>query len=224
MKKLLLCISLFILFFSFKASAQWVTGGTQISFSSDEHHRPFIANTPNGGFYVTWQATDTTSNSYSKIRTSAFDSNGNLLAGWTSGGILASTTGDHYASQIITSEDGGAIVAWYGYPTGSNVSSIFVQKYSVAGIALWNSGNPVQVSAGGSGYQHKYPIIVSDKHNGVYLTWTRWDSIIDFPSQDVFLQRIDNNGHVAAGWNPSGAAVAVHAGVAEYYPHLALYS
>lgn len=225
MKKLLLCFSLFTFYFSFTSTAQWVSGGTQVSFNVDtayNHHRPFLSATPHGGFYVTWQTTDTTTNQYNKIRTAAYDSNGNELSGWASGGILASPTGDHYASQIITSEDGGAIVAWYGYPIGSNVSSIFVQKYSTAGTALWNSGNPVQVSSGGSGYQHKYPLIVSDKKNGVLLAWTRWDSIIDFSSQDVMMQHIDMNGNVAAGWNSAGTGVAVNAGVAEYYPQIAL--
>ncbi len=222
MKKLYICFSLFILQSAFPCSAQWVTGGTQVSFSSDEHHRPFLSAATNGGFYITWQATDTTANQFSKIRTAAYDSNGNVLSGWTSGGILANPTGDDYASQIITSEDDGAIVAWYGYPSGNPRSSIFVQKYSYAGVALWNSGNPVQVSTGGSGYNHKYPIIVNDKHNGVFLAWNRFDSNVSASSPDIILQHIDSTGHVASGWNVNGTGVAITPGLREYYPQLTL--
>jgi len=223
MKKLYFYLLLIPFSFSFTTNAQWVSGGTQISFSDTlEHHRPFLSATAHGSFYVTWQTTDTTSNSLNNIRTAAYDSNGNLLSGWVSGGVLASTTGNQYASQIITSEDGGAIVAWYGYLAGSSVSSIFVQKYSIAGAALWNSGSPVEVSSGGSGYSHKYPMIVSDKKNGVYITWTRFDAAIDPSSQDVIMQHIDNTGNVATGWSAAGIGVAVTSGVAEYYPQLTL--
>ncbi len=222
MKKSILSFSLFIFYFSFVIQAQWVSGGTQVSFTADNHHRPFVSAAANGSFYVTWQATDTTANQNSKIHTAAYDSNGNLLSGWPAGGIIADPTGDDYASQIITAEDGGVIVAWYGYPSGNQRSSIFVQKYTRAGVALWNSGTPVQVSSGGSKYNHKYPLIVSDKFDGVYLAWTRWDSVMNFTSQDVMMQRIDSNGNVAINWNPAGTNIAVNAGVAEYYPQITL--
>jgi hypothetical protein len=219
MKKIYFFLSILILSFSLTSKAQWVSGGTQVSFNADSNHRPFLASAAHGGFYMTWQTTMGSSN---QIRTVAYDSNGNVMAGWLSGGVLADSSNDDYASQIITSEDGNPIVAWYGYLGSNTVSYIFVQKYSVTGAPLWNGGHPVQVSTGGASYNHKYPMIVSDGKKGVCLTWTRWDPAVDFSSQDVTMQRIDSAGNVAAGWNAAGINVAVKVNVAEYYPHIAI--
>src|ERR1700746_821892 len=132
----------------FNAMAQWVAGGTQVSFSPDNHQRAFVSAAANKSSYIVWSATDTTSQGLSKVRLSSLDSTGALRTGWMSGGLIISQPGDFYAPQLITSEDGGVIVSWYGYPIGNSYSDIFAQKYSSAGVALWNSGSPVKISSG----------------------------------------------------------------------------
>ncbi len=138
-----------------------------------------------------------------------------------SGGITVSNKGDHYAPQLVTSEDEGVIVTWFGWDSTSNYSQIYIQKYSNKGVALWNSGKPVQVSPG-KGYDCQYPMIVNDKHNGAYLTWMRYDTNLSASSPDIFLQHIDSTGKVATGWNAIPATVSAIPGLREYYPHLAL--
>jgi hypothetical protein len=91
----------------------------------------------------------------------------------------------------------------------------------LAGTALWNGGTPIEI-AGGSAYNHKYPIPVSDGQGGMYVVWMRYDSISGASSPDVFMQHIDNNGAIASGWPLSGAEVAATAGTREYYPRIAL--
>lgn len=205
--------------FATASFAQWTTGGTQISSSTDDHHRPFTSAVPGGGAYITWMATNTTP--VNMIYLSGYDQNGNIFPGYTAGGILVSQPGDFYAPYVVTSEDSSAIVAWYGYPTSLTKCHIYVQKYSLAGVPQWNGGNPVKVS-GGTVHNHKYPIAVSDMHKGVYITWTRFDSITGASSPDVFLQHIDSTGNVASGWSATGSAVANTLNVREYYPRLAL--
>jgi len=220
MKKRLLLSNLLIIFAAC-SFGQWASGGTQVSFSADNHHRPFVSSIPGGGNYATWMSTDTTASQTNSIRLNAFSSNGNLLSGWTSGGNIISTTGDFYAPQLITSEDSSVIVAWYGYPNSSSYTEVYVQKYSKAGVALWNGGTPVQVTQD-TDYVYEYPIIITDKSNGVFIVYERFDSVIDPSSTDIFLQHIDSTGNVASGWSPASAPVAVTPNVREYYPQLAL--
>jgi len=221
MKKHLLLSNL-LLVFAICCSGQWTGGGTQVSFSADNHHRPFVSALPGGlGNYVTWVSTDTTANQKSSIRLNAFSPTGSLLNGWTSGGNVISATGDFYAPQLITSEDSSVIVAWYGYPDSASYTEIYVQKFSMSGAPLWNGGVPVQVTQD-SDHVFEYPLIVSDKNKGVFIVYERFDSVIDPSSTDIFLQHIDNTGHVAAGWSATSAPVAVTPNVREYYPQLAL--
>jgi|GEM_PF-4614571 len=221
MKRKLLTTSLFIAA-SVATYAQWSAGGTQISFTPDNHHRPFVSVAAKGSYYIVWQATDTTASQLSKIKVSAYDSTGKILPGWSVGGDTTThDKGDYYGAQLITSEDGGVIVAWYGYPAASNRSHIYAQKYSYTGVALWNSGAPVQVSTGTS-YVDEYPRIVTDKHNGFFVTWNQFDSVIDASSAKVYLQHIDSTGKVANGWNANATGVATISGTSQYYPKLAL--
>jgi hypothetical protein len=224
MKKTLLLFSLLV----FNCSliyGQWVSGGTQVSFApNNSHHRAFVSAAANGSYYVVWQATDTTTvkTALNHIRLAYYDSNAVLRPGWKVGGdSVTRDTGDYYGAQLITSEDGGAIVTWYGYTPGNNYSHVFAQKYSAAGVALWNSGNPVQVSTGATVID-EYPMIVTDMHKGFYVSWTRFEHTITPDSADVYLQHIDSTGSVATGWNANGTGVAITKGLYEYYPKLAL--
>ena len=164
---------LFVLSFCHISNAQWITGGTQVSFGGNESHRPFVSAIPGGGFYTVWQATDTTSAGLSSIKLCAYDSNGVILNGWPTGGLtLTPAGGDFFGAQLITSEDGNVIVSWYGFASGSNQSQIYIQKYSIGGGAMWNSGGAVHVTD--SAFVNEYPMIVSDKHRGAYLAWNRF--------------------------------------------------
>ena len=220
MKKWLLLSTLLISFVGC-TFAQWASGGTQVSFSADNHHRPFVSAFPGGGYYATWLSTDTSQAQKNSIRLNAFSANGSLLSGWTNGGNIISPAGDFYAPQLITSEDSSVIVAWYGYPDTASHTEVYVQKYSIGGVALWNGGAPVQVTQD-TNRIYEYPFIVSDKNKGVFIVYERFDSVIDPSSTDIFLQHIDSTGNVAAGWNPASTGVAVTPNVREYYPQLAL--
>lgn len=212
--------SVFIFFLNISIScAQWNSGGTQCSSGTDFHHRLITSDVPGGSAYITWMATDTSS--VNTVYITALDQNGNFISGWQAAGTIASQAGDHYAPMVITTGDGGAIVAWYGYPSGQNRSDIFTQKYSQNATPLWNSGNPIQISSDPL-YNHKYPILASDKHNGVYVIWMRYDSVVSASSPDIFIQHIDSMGNTALGWNAGGTAVAVTPSSREYYPRLAL--
>jgi hypothetical protein len=220
MKKWLLLFNV-LPFFACPSFGQWTSGGTQVSFSGENHHRPFVSAIAGGGYYATWVSTDTTVNQFSAIRLNAFNAAGSLLPGWTSGGNVISRSGDFYAPQLIASEDSSVIVAWYGYPDSSSYTEIYVQKYSVGGVPLWNGGIPVQVTRD-TNHIFEYPLIVSDKAKGVFIVYERFGNVSDPSSTDIFLQHIDNTGSVAAGWNAASAPVAVTPNVREYYPQVAL--
>ncbi len=190
-------------------TAQWVSGGTQLSFGPAADHKMFTTVDSHGGFYTAWMSLNMSTN-LTDIKLGAYDSAGVVNSGWTSGGITVSDSGNNFAPQILTSEDDGVIIAWYGYVKSNDYTELYIQKYSPSGTALWNGGEPVNIS-NDTNYAHKYPILVSDKNNGVFLTWTRYDKQLTSLSPDVLMQHIDNTGHVAAGWNAQGADVAISA-------------
>lgn len=200
---------------------QWVNGGEKLTTSAAENHRPVISVTASGGMYVTWMSEDTITGR-TGIFLTGINADGTLFPGLPTGGINVYKINNSYAPKVITAEDQSAIVAWYGYPTGSGISNILVQKYSPAGTPLWNSGvSPVIVSPDTIGID-KYPEIVSDNHNGVYIAWTRYTNLANPNLVDVYLQHIDSTGYVANGWNPSGIGVGVKDTVREAFPRLAM--
>src|SRR4051812_23680937 len=125
------------------ASAQWASGGTQLTFGSDADHKMYVTVDSHAGYYATWMALDQSTN-LTAIRLGGYDSASVLKTGWPAGGITVSDSGNNFAPQILTSEDDGVIIAWYGFVEAYNRTHIYVQKYSPAGVALWNGGNPVQ--------------------------------------------------------------------------------
>lgn len=211
--------TLILLPFATLAFAQWTTGGTLLSDTTANHHHIIVSVSAEGGAFVTWMGTDT--GNINKIYLTGMDESGNLLPTWPSGGKVVSQAGNWYAPVVAASEDSGAIVSWYGIPASGTIYHVYAQKYSRKGMPLWNGGNPIMLPDTGAD-SYRYPIIVSDKHNGFYLTWTRYDSLNSSSSLDIYLCHIDSTGSVAAGWSHAGTPVAVTPDVREYYPRLVL--
>ena len=169
--------------------------------------------------YISWMAVTIKGNN--SVMLSAVDASGNILPGWATGGYTLSNPGDNEFPVVLTTEAGDAIVTWYGYPSGSGLSMIYAQKYSAAGIPVWNSGQPIMI-APAANHIDKNPTIVSDRHNGCYISWTRYDNVMSATSPLVFLQHIDSTGSVAKGWSDNGLGVAYSNGARQAFPRIAL--
>jgi hypothetical protein len=209
--------------------AQWETNGTPVSVATSLNYKPFIAAAPKGGSYIAWQEIDTVTlgpdsiglKPNTDIRIAALNDSGKVLPGWPAGGYVASQGGDFYLPQLIATEQGDVIVGWYGYPAGSNLSGIYLQKYSYAGQAMWNGGYPVQVNTDHANV-NEYPVLISDKKNGAFVAWTRFDSVINPASSQVMIQRIGYDGHVGELWPDTAVVVAPIDSVRQLWPQIAL--
>jgi len=207
-------------FLTYNLIAQFATGGTQISYAAVNNHRSFISPVADGNYYVTWAAA--AAGNVNSVKLAAYDQRGVVLNGWSSGGKnIGPTTGNFYSPQIITSEDSGVIMVWHGSLGDSSFSRIYAQKYTESGQALWNNGNPLQITTG-TNYMDENPMIISDRNNGAYIAWTRCDQALDANSGDVYMQHITAKGTVAANWNAGCAIVAATGGLQECWPQLAL--
>jgi hypothetical protein len=222
MKKFILLF--FALAFNyFNSSAQWTNGGTQLTFTPTQDVNPRISPTSDGGYYMIC-VSDTFPNNPNGpyyVKLNAYDSSGLVRTGWKSGGIYISSPGSFYDyAHVITSEDGNAIVSWYGNDTSSlsKGQNIYVQKYSSAGAPIWNGGTTIILN--NSNHQNDmYPMMITDGKKGVFIAWTKFPNSPD--SSNVYLQHLDSTGNIASGWNIDGVEVAAQPYM-QMYPHLAL--
>ena len=192
-----------------------------LSVQDNKHNftHAIAAPTLDHGAYTVWLGVD--SQYIGSIYLSGIDENGNLLPGWTNGPKTISLNGNFFAPVVTASEDSGAIAAWFGNPGKVTSCYIYIQKYSRDGVALWNGSIPVQIGDSVK-YHYKYPVIISDKHKGVYIVYARYDSTDSPAPLDVMMTHIDSSGYVAKGWYPTGSPVAVNPNLREYYPRIVL--
>lgn len=159
-------------------------------------HRICSSEDEEGGAFIVWSGNNNLSDMYFseyKIYAQKIDSNGKAL--WKSNGIaVCIESGSQRYPQVCNDGEGGAIIVWSDYRTGSD---IYAQRIDADGNLLWNvSGN--HVSSGNLLFQAK-----SDNLGGAIISWSELDPIY-FPN-DLFAQRIDSNGTIK--WGNNGVVI-----------------
>lgn len=118
---------------------------------------------------------------------------------WNSGEVpLSTAAGGQYFPQLVSDGNGGAIVVWQDYRSGSS-SDIYAQRISPNGALVWASD--VAVCAAG-GDQEK-PKVVADGAGGAIIVWQDYRSGSQY---EVYAQKIDGSG--APQWTANGAAIS----------------
>lgn len=184
----------------------WKNNGTAICTENNSQISPQICSDGMGGVIITWQ--DNRNGTYD-IYAQHINSSGYIQ--WVANGTpICTETGDQLNPQICIDGNGGAIITWNDFRSGSNYD-IYVQRINSSGYIMWAvNGTPICTK---NGYQI-YPKICSDEVGGAIITWQDSRGGSQF---DIYAQRINSNGYTQ--WADNGTAICT-TGNDQYYPQL----
>ena len=179
--------------------AQWSTDPTQnnaicTAFAFD-HTAPVVASDAAGGAIAAWVDDRDGQN----IFVQRISKSGTVQ--WSANGVPLAFTNPDYSPAIISDGSGGAIIAWQGFGTGTD---IFAQRIDASGNAQWTEGGVTVCSASGNQF---LPELVSDGSGGAIITWYDLRNGID---NDIYAQRVDAAGTIQ--WTANGVAVCTASG------------
>ena len=126
----------------YNADGETVSEFTVSTSTAGDQSHPQITELADGGYVVTWSSNHEADNS---IYARTFDSNGQPRGDEF---LVSALTGDEYASDIISLNDGGFLVSWYGDLEGSD-NEVYAQRFNVSGEAVGDSFR-LNDTAGGS--------------------------------------------------------------------------
>jgi hypothetical protein len=185
-----------------EGSNLWPADGACVCSAAGIQYAPQIISDGHRGAIITWED-DRNSISTTDIYAQAIDSSGTLK--WEMDGIAVCTTnGIQRASQIISDDAGGCVIAWYDFRNGINNSDIYVQAINANGTVKWtNDGVPVCTYLS----SQDYPQLVTDGQGGAIIVWQ--DHRNGGSNFDVYAQAIDSTG--ALKWAENGIALCTAA-------------
>lgn len=162
---------------------QWLMDGVVISTAIHHQISPQLASDGSGGAIIAW--IDFRSGTDQDLYAQRVDQNG--AAQWTADGVPISTApNDQLAPQIVSDNDGGAIVAWTDRRNGNE--DIFAQRISRSGEIQW-AADGIAVSTAAD-RQHD-PQLISDGTGGAIITWQEHRS----GTSDVYAEMIHSDGN-----------------------------
>jgi len=198
----------------------WTADGVALCTASSQQYYPRVVSDGAGGGIVTWYDYR---NGPADIYARRVSAGGAAL--WTATGLaLCSATEDQYDPRIVSDGEGGAIITWEDYRSGTS-DDVYAQRVTGDGAVLWNT-NGMQLSTATNNQSN--PEIASDGAGGAIVAW------IDNRSStgliyDVYAQRVeprygywgrpepvvvsaednpgDQGGKVALNWQASGRDV-----------------
>jgi hypothetical protein len=167
--------------------ARWQLNGVPMGVGTQQGSQryPQLISDGNGGAIITWQ--DYRSGTNWDIYAQRVDGDENLL--WTpnnGGTCICAKTGDQTYPQITSDGNGGAIITWEDYRSGTNWD-IYAQRVNGSGTVQWTE-NGVAIYNGGGAQQG--PRIISDGERGAIITWQGDET----GNWDIRAQRVNENG------------------------------
>jgi hypothetical protein len=124
-----------------------------------------------------------------------------LGADWAADGIpLCTAESNQLEPLMVSSDSGGAIIAWRSYADGIG---IFAQRVNADGHALWR-GDGVPMCA--AGYDRTPCDMIPDGEGGAIVIW-EYDRTGGW---DIYAQKVDSTGEIQ--WDSNGVAVCTAAG------------
>ena len=179
----------------------WGDQGAAVYDAAPSPEYPGVLGDGAGGCFVSWYDRRGDGNAHCFVQ--RLDGGG--AAQWPFGGVVlapgkpASSWG---APGMRLDGAGGVHVAWAGD------GDIRVQHLGAGGNPLWVAGGAVACPFVGTG-GGTFPQLAGDGAGGLFVSW--WDHRSDSEG-DVFVQRLDGDGTLHAGWPDSGVAVCQVAG------------
>src|SRR3990170_2839814 len=123
---------------------------------------------------------------------------------WPVGGVpICSLINDSYDLHIAPDGNGGALLVWRDYRSGTSWD-IYAQQIDSTGVVGWApDGAPACLTAG----NQDAPQIVTDGGGGAIISWRDFRSATNY---DIYAQRIDSSGSPV--WTIDGVPVCATGG------------
>ncbi|MFN3873648.1 MAG: hypothetical protein ACK4R9_11680 [Ignavibacterium sp.] len=175
---------------------QWATNGLPICALTQNQVYPQITNNKTDEVIITWF--DLRSGIDLDIYAQRLRNDGTVL--WITNGVAICTAINLQQFPVLVDDaSGGAIITWQDSRAGAY--DVYAQRINVSGDVLWTiDGVPISTETNAQ----LGPDIVSDGQGGAIITWQDYR---DNGNQDIYAQRINNNGTVQ--WTENGIAVSV---------------
>jgi hypothetical protein len=211
-----LSVSLFVLAVLFNcANAQrpeslWLDNGIIINDTpgNTSQQNPRIINDGYSGHIIIWEDGRA---GFNDIYAQKFDENGEIR--WANGGVaVCEQRGDQNYGRLASDGSGGAIVVWQDFRNGN--SDIYAQRISFTGFPVWEKEGVAVCTASGN---QLAPEIIPDGKGGAIITW---QDDRGAAGEDIYAQRIDNNGKPL--WQEDGIEIST-APAAQWNPQIGAY-
>jgi len=173
---------------------EWSNDGKPICTESSNQGEPQICSDGDGGAIITWYDNRGADRD---IYAQLISSSGSIQ-GIVDGVEICTASNTQSVPQICSDGNGGAIITWHDYRSGSN-NDIYAQRIDSNGVIQW-AANGVTICTAGSAQIH--PQICSDGGGGAIITWTDYRS---GSSYDIYAQRINSNG--VGQWAANGVEI-----------------
>jgi hypothetical protein len=181
----------------------WAANGVALCTAASSQYYQQIAQDGQGGAIIAWQ--DYRSGGTADIYAQRVINGGTLP--WTTasvGGVaVCAAVSDQESPQLIPDGQGGAIITWQDYRSGTDYD-IYAQRVGGAtGAAIWPTVDGVAVCT--STYSQQYPQLVPDGRGGAIIAWQDSRS---GTNDDIYAQRI--NGAGVGQWTANGIGVCTY--------------
>jgi hypothetical protein len=166
---------------------QWAPDGVGVCTEDFGQSYPKIVSDNAGGAIIVWE--DTYSGN-SDVFAQRINSSG--VVQWLASGVAVCTAAEaQYAPEIIADGNGGAIVTWEDYRTGTTMD-IYAQKISAAGAMQWGVNGMAVCS---NSFTQIRPQLTSDGAGGGIFVWE--DNRV-VPEYHIYTQQISSAGVAAS--------------------------
>ncbi|UCF05337.1 MAG: hypothetical protein JSV33_15705 [bacterium] len=173
-------------------AVQWAEDGVYVCTQADGYQ---IIYDGDGGAIIVWEDAQSADED---IYAHWVDATGAVR--WAGSGVAICTeTGNQILYDIISDDDGGALVTWEDWRSSN--ADVYAQRIDTTGTVHWTT-NGVAICTE-IGYQH-FPQITSDGTGGAIIAW------YDNRGTDVYAQRVDASG--AVQWTENGVVISIEPG------------
>jgi hypothetical protein len=178
-------------------AVQWTANGVCVCNEPQSQGSPMLVSDGQGGVLIAWA-------DYRNAAISAFDIyvqrlNSAGTAQWTPAGVLVcNAAGSQDLPQLVPDGQGGAIMVWYDYRTGT--SDLYAQRVDGAGTMLWTSNGVAVCTQANDQRDHQ---IAQDGQGGAIIVWR--DQRVGTTTSDIYVQRVSSAG--AMLWTADGVPV-----------------
>ena len=185
---------------------QWTPGGTAISTELYNQERPQLVEDGEGNIIIAWQ--DDRKLNDADIYIQKVNATGDIQ--WTPNGtVICTIVRNQRTPQIISDDEGGAIIAWRDFRNYNN--DIYIQRINSTGDPLWvQNGTEISTAIEGQEGTH----LLKDGKGGAYIMWQD-DRGFGAYWWDVYMQLINSTGDIQ--WDLNGTAIST-ANEAQEFP------